>query len=90
MYISALGKGILVLNSHKAASDLLDRRGHVYSDRPRYICKCSCCQSFQTLMPFLERPVAMDIFTRGLFLGGSSYGKLCVPLNVLQCRRSTV
>jgi len=38
MYITALGRGILVLNSHKAATDLLDRRGHIYSDRPRFIC----------------------------------------------------
>ena len=37
MYITAAGTGILVLNSHKAANDLLDRRANNYSDRPRMI-----------------------------------------------------
>ena len=37
MYISIAGTGILVLNSHKAAADLLERRGQIYSDRPRLI-----------------------------------------------------
>ena len=42
MYITAAGTGILVLNSHKAANDLFDRRGHIYSDRPRLISMCWC------------------------------------------------
>jgi len=33
---------MLVLNSHKAVNDLLDRRGRIYSDRPRFISKCWC------------------------------------------------
>ena len=37
MYITAGGQGILVLNSHKAVGDLLDRRGHIYGSRPRLI-----------------------------------------------------
>ncbi|KAH9009927.1 cytochrome P450 [Lactarius deliciosus] len=37
MYLSALGQPILVLNSLKAASELLDRRGTIYSARPRLI-----------------------------------------------------
>lgn len=37
MYISALGTGVLVLNSHRVASDLLDKRSNIYSGRPRYI-----------------------------------------------------
>ena len=37
MYITAAGTRMLVLNSHRAANDLLDRRGHIYSDRPRMI-----------------------------------------------------
>ena len=32
--LSALGNKILVLNSHKAINDLLDKRGGIYSDRP--------------------------------------------------------
>ncbi|KAH9058307.1 cytochrome P450 [Lactarius vividus] len=37
MYLSALGQPILVLNSLKAASELLDHRGAIYSSRPRLI-----------------------------------------------------
>ncbi|KAH9170566.1 hypothetical protein EDB89DRAFT_1977337 [Lactarius sanguifluus] len=37
MYLSALGQPILVLNSLKAASELLDRRANIYSGRPRMI-----------------------------------------------------
>ncbi|KAH8993954.1 cytochrome P450 [Lactarius akahatsu] len=37
MYLSALGQPILFLNSLKAASELLDRRGTIYSARPRLI-----------------------------------------------------
>ena len=40
MYITAAGTGMLIINSHKAANDLLDRRGHIYSDRPRFISTC--------------------------------------------------
>ena len=39
MYITAAGTGMLVLNSHKAANDLLERRGLIYCDRPRFISK---------------------------------------------------
>ncbi|KAJ8507981.1 hypothetical protein ONZ45_g9708 [Pleurotus djamor] len=35
--LSVFGKPFVVLNSHKAASDLLDRRSAIYSDRPRNI-----------------------------------------------------
>ena len=42
MYITAAGQGLLVLNSHRAANDLLVRRGHIYSDRPRMISECQC------------------------------------------------
>ncbi|KAH8982276.1 cytochrome P450 [Lactarius akahatsu] len=37
MYLTALGQPILVLNSIKAAAELLDRRASIYSDRPRMI-----------------------------------------------------
>ena len=37
MYISALGKGMLVINSQRVAVDLLEKRSNIYSDRPRYI-----------------------------------------------------
>ncbi|KAI9457602.1 cytochrome P450 [Lactarius psammicola] len=37
VYLSALGRSIVVLNSQKVAADLLGRRARVYSDRPRFI-----------------------------------------------------
>ena len=37
MYFEEYGHGILVLNSHSVAADLLDRRGANYSDRQRFI-----------------------------------------------------
>ncbi|KAI0260782.1 cytochrome P450 [Gloeopeniophorella convolvens] len=37
VYLSALGRSIVILNSQKAAADLLGRRAKIYSDRPRFI-----------------------------------------------------
>ena len=37
IYFHALGKSIVVLNSVQAATDLLDKRGAIYSDRPRLV-----------------------------------------------------
>ncbi|KAI9441900.1 cytochrome P450 [Lactarius indigo] len=37
MYISALGTGVLVVNSQRVAVDLLEKRSNIYSDRPHYI-----------------------------------------------------
>ncbi|KAH9165236.1 cytochrome P450 [Lactarius sanguifluus] len=37
MYISALGKGMLIINSQRVAIDLLEKRSTIYSDRPHYI-----------------------------------------------------
>ncbi|TFK83325.1 cytochrome P450 [Polyporus arcularius HHB13444] len=37
LYMTALGTGLLVINSFEAAHDLLDKRGSVYSDRPRLV-----------------------------------------------------
>ena len=37
MYLYALGQPMIVINSLKAASELLDQRANIYSDRPRQI-----------------------------------------------------
>ncbi|KAJ7761534.1 hypothetical protein DFH07DRAFT_739985 [Mycena maculata] len=34
VYARVLGKHIIIVNSHKTASDLFDKRSHIYSDRP--------------------------------------------------------
>ncbi len=37
MYISALGKGLIIINSQRVAVDLLEKRSNIFSDRPHYI-----------------------------------------------------
>ncbi|KAH8981861.1 cytochrome P450 [Lactarius akahatsu] len=37
MYVSALGQGILIINSARVAIDLLEKRSSIYSNRPHYI-----------------------------------------------------
>ena len=37
MYLSTLGKGVLVINSQRVAVDLLEKRSNIYSDRPNFI-----------------------------------------------------
>ncbi|KAI9464785.1 cytochrome P450 [Russula earlei] len=37
VYLRVLGRSVIVLNSQKAAADLLGRRARNYSDRPRFI-----------------------------------------------------
>ena len=37
MYISALGQGVLVINSQRVAIDLLEKRSNIYSDRRHFI-----------------------------------------------------
>lgn len=42
VYLNIAGQPIVVLNTLKAAGDLLDRRSNIYSDRPRYIVYFPC------------------------------------------------
>ena len=37
MYVGALGRGVLVINSQRIAVDLLEKRSNIYSDRPNFI-----------------------------------------------------
>lgn len=39
VYISVAGQGILIINTHEAAFELLNRRGGNYSERPRFVGK---------------------------------------------------
>jgi hypothetical protein len=36
IHTQVLGQHMLSLNSVESASDLLDKRGNIYSDRPRF------------------------------------------------------
>ncbi|KAH9081428.1 cytochrome P450 [Lactarius deliciosus] len=53
MYLNALGQPILVLNSLKAVAELFDRRGNIYSSRPRLIMAQEICAG-NLLFPFLS------------------------------------
>ncbi|KAJ6570601.1 cytochrome P450 [Mycena vulgaris] len=37
IHLHSLGRDVIVLNSHQAATDLLDKRGAIYSDRPKMV-----------------------------------------------------
>jgi hypothetical protein len=37
MYLEVLGQTMIILDSYRAAMDLLDKRGSIYSDRPKFI-----------------------------------------------------
>ena len=37
MYLSVWGQPVVFLNSRQAAYELLDKRGVIYSDRPRNV-----------------------------------------------------
>jgi hypothetical protein len=37
MYVSALGQGVLVINSQRIAVELLEKRSNIYSDRRHFI-----------------------------------------------------
>jgi hypothetical protein len=40
IYLNAAGQSIIVINSQKAAVELLNRRGVTYSDRPHNVIAC--------------------------------------------------
>ena len=45
IYLHVLGKQTIMLNSERAAKDLLDKRGLIYSDRP-YLPSVELCVAF--------------------------------------------
>ncbi|KAF8823188.1 hypothetical protein HHX47_DHR10000091 [Lentinula edodes] len=51
--INVAGQRIVIMNTHKVASDLLDRRGPIYSDRPRFIVASEILTG-GLLMPFAQ------------------------------------
>ena len=75
------GQGILVLNTNKVAVDLLDRRGAIYSDRPRFIVSLGINAS--SILPQLSfcGLVANEIFTGGLMLSMAKFGKVCAQVS---------
>ncbi|KAI9508272.1 cytochrome P450 [Russula earlei] len=71
MYLNALGQPVIVLNSLKAAFELLDRRANIYSDRPRFIVSNDilCGGLFLAAMPYGDlwrrtRRAAHEVLTK--------------------------
>jgi hypothetical protein len=45
IYVNLLGQPVIVLNSVKSAVDLLDKKGAIYSDRPRFVLLEAYCNT---------------------------------------------
>ena len=43
MYIHVFGQGLVFLNTHEAASELLDKKGSIYSDKPALVMAGELC-----------------------------------------------
>ncbi|KAK0479198.1 cytochrome P450 [Armillaria novae-zelandiae] len=85
-YLHVLGQGIVFLNSADAASDLLDKRGAIYSDRPEQkmvgdLCGCN------RLLPFLK--YNSERFTRQQRFVKKTLGPRSIPAYVPMIRAST-
>ena len=76
VYLTLAGQGILILNTHQAAADLLDRRGHIYSDRPRMISKRGCSRQ-HPVSHYHMTLVSNEILCSGLIMTVINHGKMC-------------
>ncbi|KAI9443587.1 cytochrome P450 [Lactarius indigo] len=75
MYVSALGQGVLVINSQRVAIDLLEKRSNIYSDRRRYI----SAGDFLTMnLPLSMAPYG-DLWRRFHRLAVEGFSKSAVP-----------
>jgi hypothetical protein len=54
LYLNAFGQPVVVINSLKVVTELLDRRANIYSDRPRLIVASEilCGGLFTAFMPY--------------------------------------
>jgi hypothetical protein len=82
MYLNAFGQSILIINSLKAAFELLDRRANIYSDRPRRIVAQDilCGGLFTGFMSYgevLVRPVVLKIRNLLFFTQLASHSPRC-------------
>lgn len=56
-YISIAGKSAIVINTHEAALDLLEKRAAIYSDRPRFVMASELCGARSAFRP----PIKSDV-----------------------------
>ncbi|KAI9443591.1 cytochrome P450 [Lactarius indigo] len=71
MYIGALGRGVVVINSQRVAIDLLEKRSNIYSDRQKYI----CAGDFSTKNMMLSMASYGDLWRRFRRLTVEGYSK---------------
>ncbi|EGO02936.1 hypothetical protein SERLA73DRAFT_70421 [Serpula lacrymans var. lacrymans S7.3] len=66
VYVQIFGRGVLVLNSIRAVNDLLEKRGSIYSDRPRQVAfgELLGMEKVLSLMPYGEPFVPSTYDTR--------------------------
>lgn len=62
-YLNVAGKPFLIINSHEAAIDLLDRKASIYSDRPRFVMAAELSGTF---FFFLVRLARASVMVRSL------------------------
>ncbi|KAF8265024.1 cytochrome P450 [Lactarius quietus] len=74
MYISALGTGVLIINSQRAAVELLEKRSNVSSGRPHYI---SAGEFMTKNLSFALSPYD-DLLRRFRRVAAESFSKLAV------------
>ncbi|RPD65443.1 cytochrome P450 [Lentinus tigrinus ALCF2SS1-7] len=57
VYLNIFGQGILLVNTHEAAIDLLEKRGAIYSDKPKMIMagELCGCENMIGLTPYGDR-----------------------------------
>ena len=78
IYLSVVGRPIVVLNSAEAARDLMDKRSANYSDRPRIVVIGEMYHLFPHFYPPLVRPRLIRFLIRVLGLDGGICYLSCV------------
>lgn len=56
VYAHVLGQGVVFLNTPEACTDLLDKRGQIYSDKPRLVMCGDLYVSFNLHYPWFMFP----------------------------------
>ncbi|KAJ7852656.1 hypothetical protein B0H14DRAFT_2580827 [Mycena olivaceomarginata] len=70
--LNLMGQLVVVLNTHKVAADLLDRRSLIYSDRPRFIMYgLRADVSFRSM----HKSRVYEYLSGGLLISGAPYGE---------------
>lgn len=66
IHVKAFGHAVVVLNDIQALSDLLDKRGQVYSDRPKLVMAGEMMGLGQVRTSFVDFPIFNQNLEHGL------------------------